>query len=58
VEPDSPAAQWGLRAGDVIAQVNRRDVRTLPQLAEIAAVNSILFLLVQRGDRAIMLQIR
>ncbi len=58
VEPDSPAARWGLRAGDVIAQVNRREVRTLPQLAEIAAVNSILFLLVQRGDRAIMLQIR
>ena len=58
VEPDSPAAQWGLRGGDVIAQVNRREVRTLPQLAEIAAVNSILFLLVQRGDRAIMLQIR
>jgi len=58
VEPDSPAAQWGLRGGDVIAQVNRREVRTLEQLAEIAAVNSILFLLVQRGDRAIMLQIR
>jgi serine protease Do/serine protease DegQ len=58
VEPDSPAAQRGLRAGDVIVQVNRRDVRTLPQLAEIAEVNSILFLLVQRGDRAIMLQIR
>jgi serine protease Do/serine protease DegQ len=58
VEPDSPAARWGLRAGDVIAQVNRREVRTLAQLSEIAAVNSILFLLVQRGDRAIMLQIR
>ena len=58
VEPDSPAAQWGLRGGDVIAQVNRREVRTLEQLTEIAAVNSILFLLVQRGDRAIMLQIR
>ena len=58
VEPDSPAAQWGLRGGDVIAQVNRREVRTLEQLTEIAAANSILFLLVQRGDRAIMLQIR
>ncbi len=58
VEPDSPAARWGLRGGDVIAQVNRREVRTLEQLTEIAAANSILFLLVQRGDRAIMLQIR
>ncbi len=58
VEPDSLAAQRGLRSGDIITAVNRRDVRTLEQLTEIAAVNTILFLLVQRGDRAIMLQIR
>ena len=58
VEPDSPAAQRNLQSGDIITAVNRREVRTLEQLAEIAAVNSILFLLVQRGDRAIMLQIR
>jgi serine protease Do/serine protease DegQ len=58
VEPDSLAAQRGLQSGDIITAVNRRDVRTLEQLTEIAAVNSILFLLVQRGDRAIMLQIR
>ncbi len=58
VEPDSLAAQRGLRSGDIITAVNRREVRTLEQLTEIAAVNTILFLLVQRGDRAIMLQIR
>jgi len=58
VEDDSSAAQRGLRAGDVIIQVNRRPVRTLQQLSEIASANTILFLLVQRGDRAIMLQIR
>ncbi len=58
VVPDSPAAQRGLQSGDVITAVNRREVRTLDQLAEIAAVSRILFLLVQRGDRAIMLQIR
>ena len=58
VVPDSPAAQRGLQSGDVITAVNRREVRTLEQLAEIAAVSRILFLLVQRGDRAIMLQIR
>ncbi len=54
----SPAAERGLRAGDVITAVNRREVRTLAHLTEIAATNRILFLLVQRGDRAIMLQIR
>ena len=58
VEPGSPAAQRGLRGGDVIVQVNRRTVRNLQQFSEIANANSILFLLVQRGDRALMLQIR
>jgi len=58
VEPGSPAAQRGLRAGDVITAVNRRPVRTLAELNEIAAGNRILFLLVQRGDRALMLQVR
>jgi len=58
VEAGSPAAQRGLRAGDVITAVNRRPVRNLQELAEIAMSNRILFLLVQRGDRALMLQIR
>ncbi|MDH3266082.1 MAG: Do family serine endopeptidase [Gammaproteobacteria bacterium] len=58
VADGSPAAQRGLRAGDVITAVNRRPVRNLQQLQEVAAVNRILFLLVQRGDRALMLQIR
>ena len=58
VEAGSPAAQRGLRAGDVIMEVNRRGVRNLQQLQEVAAANRILFLLVQRGDRLLMLQIR
>jgi len=58
VAEGSPAAQRGLRAGDVITAVNRRAVRNLQQLSELAAASRILFLLVQRGDRAIMLQIR
>ena len=58
VEAGSPAAQRGLRAGDVITAINRRPVRSLSELNEIASSNRILVLLVQRGDRALMLQIR
>jgi len=58
VEPGSPAAQRGLRPGDVITAVNRQIVGNLRELRDVAEDNSILFLLVRRGDRQIMLQIR
>jgi serine protease Do/serine protease DegQ len=58
VEPGSTAAQRGLRAGDVIIEINRRPVQNLQQLRAIADANQILFLLVQRGDRQLMLQTR
>jgi len=58
VVDDSPAAQRGLRTGDVIIAVNRQQVQNLQQLRELAAGNRILFLLVRRGDRSLMLQIR
>ena len=58
VEPGSAASQRGLRSGDVIIAVNRQQVQNLQQLRSIADANRILFLLVQRGDRSLMLQIR
>lgn len=58
VEAGSPAAQRGLRSGDTIIAVNRRTVADLRELRAVAQGNSILFLLVQRGDRQLMLQIR
>ena len=58
VEPGSPAAQRGLRSGDVITAVNRVLVRNLRDLQNLASNSRILFLLVQRGDRSLMLQIR
>ncbi len=58
VEPGSPAAQRGLRAGDIITAVNRRPVASLSELNAIASNSRILFLLVERGDRSLMLQVR
>ncbi|MEJ2256083.1 MAG: Do family serine endopeptidase [Woeseiaceae bacterium] len=58
VADGSPAAQRGLRAGDVITAVNRVLVRNLRDLQQVAGSSRILFLLVQRGDRSLMLQIR
>jgi len=58
VEPGSPAAQRGLRPGDLITAVNRNRVRNLQDLSAVAENSRILFLLVQRGDRSLMLQIR
>ncbi len=58
VAEGSPAAQRDLRAGDVITAVNRVLVRNLADLRSIATNNRILFLLVRRGDRSLMLQIR
>ncbi|HEX2139578.1 MAG TPA: DegQ family serine endoprotease [Woeseiaceae bacterium] len=58
VEPRSPAAQRGLRPGDLIIAVNRVRVRNVEDLQEVATRSDILFLLVRRGDRQLMLQIR
>ena len=58
VDQGSPAAQRSIRVGDVILQVNRRSVRNVRQFRELAAGSRILFLLVQRDERTLMLQIR
>jgi Do/DeqQ family serine protease len=58
VQPGSPAWQRGLRGGDIVIAVNRIRVRNLQEVQEIASRNDILFLLVRRADRQLMLQIR
>jgi len=58
VQEGSPAAQRGLRTGDLITHVNRVAVQDLQELREIASRYDILFLNVRRGDRALMFQIR
>jgi len=58
VQEGSPAAQRGLRTGDLITHVNRERVRNLKDFRAVAGNQRILFLNVRRGDRALMLQIR
>ncbi|HEX7061080.1 MAG TPA: DegQ family serine endoprotease [Woeseiaceae bacterium] len=58
VQANSPAAQRGLRPGDVIIAANRVKVNNLDDLKEIAERSDIIFLLVRRDDRQILLQIR
>jgi serine protease Do/serine protease DegQ len=58
VVPRSPADQRGLRPGDVIIAVNRIAVTRVEDLQDIAAQNDILFLLIRREDRQLLLQIR
>ncbi len=58
VQEGSPAAQRGLRTGDLITHVNRIRVEDLQDLRNVASRYDILFLNVRRGDRALMIQIR
>jgi S1-C subfamily serine protease len=58
VQEGTPAAQRGLRTGDLITHVNRIQVQDLQDLREVASRYDILFLNVRRGDRALMFQIR
>jgi serine protease Do/serine protease DegQ len=58
VQANSPAGQRGLHTGDVIVAANRVRVKNLEDLQEIASRSDILFLMVRRGNRQILLQIR
>ena len=53
VEPGSPAADAGIREGDVISQVNRKPVKDVEDFAkkvENAKGQESLLLLIQRGQ--------
>jgi Do/DeqQ family serine protease len=61
IVPDSPAANSGLRRGDVITQVNGQPITTAEQLqerVEQSRVGQTLRLTVQRGDRTQQVSVR
>jgi serine protease DegQ len=58
VQDGTPAAQRGLRTGDLITHVNRVRVLDLQDLREVASRYDILFLNIRRDDRTLMIQIR
>ncbi len=58
VKRGSPAAQSGLRKGDLITSVNRRPVTKTKELQRIAANSKTLLLNIQRGRGALFLLIQ
>jgi serine protease Do len=55
VEEKGPAAQAGLRAGDVLLQVNNQDIQSAEQFDAVVSKldrRKTLVVLVQRGDAA------
>jgi Do/DeqQ family serine protease len=58
VDPGSPAAQNGLRNGDIVIGVNRGKVTTLAQLRERAKGAATLVLEVRRGNTVLLVPLR
>jgi Do/DeqQ family serine protease len=58
VDPGSPAADRGLRPGDVITKVNRVRIRTLDEAIPLMRDARMIMLEVQRGDRNALILMR
>ena len=58
VDPSSPAADRGLRPGDVITKVNRVRVRTLAEAVPVMEDARAIILEVQRGNRSQLILMR
>jgi serine protease DegQ len=58
VDPGSPAAERGLRPGDIITKVNRVRVRTLAEALPLMQDARALIVEVQRGNRSQLILMR
>jgi len=58
VDPSSPAADRGLRPGDIITKVNRVRIRTLAEAIPIMQNARLIMLEVQRGERNALILMR
>jgi S1-C subfamily serine protease len=58
VAPGSPAAQSGLRPGDIIVAVNRQRVSNTRELQQAAEGSPSILLNVRRGSGTLLLPIR
>jgi Do/DeqQ family serine protease len=58
VDPESPAADRGLRPGDIITKVNRMRVRTLAEAIPLLEGARAIILEVQRGNRSQLILMR
>jgi len=58
VQPDSPAAQAGIRAEDRIVAVNRTRVTNLAHLREVTKDQASMLIQLQRGNQTLILPLR
>jgi S1-C subfamily serine protease len=58
VQPDSPAAQAGLKADDRIVAVNRSRISNLAQLREVTKDQTSMLVQLQRGNQSMILPLR
>ncbi|MSQ91435.1 MAG: DegQ family serine endoprotease [Gammaproteobacteria bacterium] len=58
VQPDSPAAQAGLKADDRIVAVNRSRISNLAQLREVTKDQASMLVQLQRGNQSMILPLR
>jgi serine protease Do len=59
VQPDSPAEKAGLQRGDVVIEVDRKEVKSLAELrSRLSSVDKSALILIRRGDSTIYVPLK